>query len=161
MTLPGPRLRLLNAVQIALAPYPTYRRWRQAYGPTFLVRSMNGDVLCTGDTEVIRDLFRQTDEDAAPFRPEVLSPLLGSRSLFTLLGAAHARERRLLMPPFHGARMRAYGEAIVRSAEEGCASLETGRGFRAADAMLKVSLAVICRAIFGLHHDLPLSLIHI
>jgi len=155
MTLPGPRIRLLTSLQVAFAPYRTYHRWRANYGPNFLARAVNGDVLCTGDPAVIRDLFRKTDDEVGPFRPEVLAPLLGPRSLFTLTRQAHTRERKLLMPPFHGARMRAYGDAIVCSAEEACARIAPGDRLRMADTMLQVSLAVICRAIFGVEHDLP------
>ena len=154
MTLPGPRIRLLTSLQVAFAPDRTYARWRSAYGPSFMARTMNGDVLCTGDPEVVRDLFRKTDDEVGPFRPEVLTPLVGAHALFTLTGAAHTRERKLLMPPFHGARMRAYGDAITQSAEEYVQSVQPGDSLRVADGMLRVSLAVICRAIFGLDHDL-------
>jgi cytochrome P450 len=155
MTLAGPRIRLLTSLQVAFAPHRSYQRWRDAYGATFLARAVNGDVLCTADPAVIRDLFRKTDDQVGPFRPEVLTPLVGPLSLFTLTGPAHARERKLLMPPFHGARMRAYGDSIVRSAEESCQRIEPGTSLRMSDTMLEVSLAVICRAIFGVDHDLP------
>jgi cytochrome P450 len=59
------------------------------------------------------------------------------------------------MPPFHGARMRAYGEAILRSTEEACARIQPGDTLPMAEVMLEVSLSVILRAIFGVDHDLP------
>ena len=47
----------------------------------------------------------------------VLAPLLGPRSVLLLDGAEHLRHRRLLLPPFHGERMRAYGEMMAEVAE--------------------------------------------
>lgn len=155
MSLPGPRLRLLTSLQIAAAPRRTYLRWRERFGATFLARAVNGDILCTGDPEVIRDVFRCTDEQMGPFKPEILAPLVGPASLFLLVGSGHQRERKLLMPPFHGARMRAYGDAIRRSADEAVDALAVGDRVTMSEVMLEVSLAIIVRAIFGVDDDLP------
>ena len=49
----------------------------------------------------------------APGRNIVLRPLLGARSLLLQEGAEHMRRRKLMLPPFHGERMRAYEELIA------------------------------------------------
>src|SRR4051812_49166438 len=56
----------------------------------------------TGDHEVMRS--GQANRS--------LQSVLGAWSLLLLDGDGHLRERRLMLPPFHGERMRAYGETI-------------------------------------------------
>src|SRR5207248_10568350 len=47
----------------------------------------------------------------------VLGPVVGERSVLLLDGAEHLRQRKLMLPPFHGERMRAYGE-VMREATD-------------------------------------------
>lgn len=42
----------------------------------------------------------------------ILQPLVGDCSLLLMDGERHLHQRRLLMPPFHGERMRTYGDLI-------------------------------------------------
>ncbi len=51
--------------------------------------------------------------------------------------------------------MRAYGDTVVCAAGEACARIAPGDRLRMADTMIQVSLAVICRAFFGVDHELP------
>ena len=53
----------------------------------------------------------------APGRNVVLAPVLGQRSLLLLEGEEHLRRRKLMLPPFHGERMRAY-ESVMAEATE-------------------------------------------
>lgn len=149
MTLDGPRLRLPSSVAVMWSPGRAYARWQDRYGDSFLVRAVNGDVVCTADPAVVRDLFRATDDQVQAFRPDVLIPFLGPRSVFALSGEAHRRERKLLMPPFHGARMRAYGDRIQQATLETIAGWQPGEALRMSDAMLSISLQVIVEAVFG------------
>jgi len=149
MVAPGPRFRLPTSLAILRDPDRAYERWKARYGATFLARAVNGDVVITGDPAVIRDLFRATDHQVEPFRPEVFAPLLGPNSLFALKGEAHVEERKLLMPPFHGQRMRAYGELIQQCTLAELEGWRPGDRVVMSDAMLTVSLQVIVQAVFG------------
>ena len=60
----------------------------------------------------------------------ILRPLLGERSVLLLDGPDHMRERKTLLPPFHGERMQAYGELIGSLAEAEVASWPAGRADR-------------------------------
>ena len=145
----GPRFRLPTSLAILRNPDRAYQRWKGRYGSTFLARAVNGDVVITGDPVVIRDLFRATDHQVEPFRPDVLAPLLGPHSIFALKGQAHVEERKLLMPPFHGQRMRAYGDVIQACTLAELARWQPGDRVVMSDAMLTVSLQVIVQAVFG------------
>jgi cytochrome P450 len=79
----------------------------------------------------------------------VLRPLLGSRSVLLLDGPEHLRQRRLLLPPFHGERMRAYGERIAAIARDQLAHWPAGETVAARDTMQAITLEVILRVVFG------------
>ncbi|MGB1277774.1 MAG: cytochrome P450, partial [Nannocystaceae bacterium] len=68
---------------------------------------------------------------------------------FLLEGGEHKRERKLLMPPFHGERMRAYGEIIVETTLRHFQAAATQDAVKTIDVAQAISLEVIIRAIFG------------
>ena len=78
-----------------------------------------------------------------------LAPLLGPSSVLLLDGKEHLRQRRLLLPPFHGERMRAYGELMEEVAERHVAGWPRGRSFAVLPSMQAITLEVIMRAVFG------------
>jgi cytochrome P450 len=83
----------------------------------------------------------------------VLRPLLGPRSVLTLDDPEHMRQRKLLLPPFHGERMKLY-EQVVRSAtERRLAGWPVGEPFAVQPSMQEITLEVIMRAVFGVRDD--------
>src|SRR5690606_40492888 len=85
----------------------------------------------------------------SPFGPEVARPMFGDNSMLLLSGERHRKERRLLMPAFHGERMRAYGETIRDAAHAAAAAWPKGQPFIFQDSSQWISLEVIIRAVFG------------
>ena len=79
----------------------------------------------------------------------VLAPMLGPGSMLLLDGAEHLRHRRLLLPPFHGERMRAYGDLMAEVAERHVAAWPRGRRSPSLPSMQAITLEVIMRAVFG------------
>ncbi|WP_431971424.1 cytochrome P450 [Nocardia sp. bgisy134] len=108
-----PRLFPLHALAAGL-DFERYFRWRRAReGDPFYVRFPGfGAVLFTGTPAGARELFRAPTELLEPPRPNPIEPLVGPASLILTSGARHRRDRTLLAPAFHGARVRAYGELI-------------------------------------------------
>ena len=87
---------------------------------------------------------------SAAGRPNPVSPLLGEASLLLSGGARHARDRKLLTPPFHGARLRAYGRTMWRARGE-AASWTPGAAVRRCSTRRRRSRSdVILRAVFGM-----------
>lgn len=80
----------------------------------------------------------------------LLEPLLGKQSVMGLSGNRHRRMRQLLMPCFHGERMRSYGQLIRDITEEVMSELVAGKAFPVRKSMQKISMRVILRAVFGL-----------
>jgi cytochrome P450 family 110 len=80
----------------------------------------------------------------------LLVPVLGDRSLITIDGDCHKKRRQLVMPPFHGDRVRTYGDRIVKVTEQVMDGLPQGRPFLARSAMQDISLQIIMETVFGL-----------
>jgi cytochrome P450 len=78
----------------------------------------------------------------------ILKPLLGPNSVLLLDGPAHMRERKAMLPPFHGERMQAYGELIREIAEREVASWPLGL-MKTRPRTQALTLEVIMRAVFG------------
>jgi cytochrome P450 family 110 len=79
----------------------------------------------------------------------ILAPLIGDASVIMLDGDRHKRRRQLLMPPFHGERMRAYGELICHLTEKVMSQHSISQPFVARSTMQEISLQVILEAVFG------------
>ena len=92
-----------------------------------------------------------TPELSAPGEPNrIVEPLLGSRSLILLSGENHRRHRKPVMPPFHGERLKVYGELICAMTQEVAATWQPGVPFVARQSMQKITMGVILQAVFGL-----------
>jgi cytochrome P450 len=102
------------------------------------------------DPALIKELFQGSGEQLhAGEANSLLGPLLGERSVLLLDGAEHLRHRRLMLPPFHGERMRAYGEAIRDATDREIDSWPVGEPFALLGSMQSLTLRVIVRAVFG------------
>ncbi len=124
-------------------------RWLEVYGDPFLIRSFNGDVVVGVRPEYIKTIFKGLPANYSPFAAGAIQPLTGAASLLATKGARHTRDRKLLMPPFHGDRMRAYSEAMRASAQGVFDALCDSPRSSFARAAERISLAVILRAVFG------------
>ncbi|MBW4693018.1 MAG: cytochrome P450 [Lyngbya sp. HA4199-MV5] len=80
----------------------------------------------------------------------ILSPLLGDYSIIMLDGDRHKRRRQLLMPTFHGERMRTYGQLICQLATAAFDQLALNQPFSARTVMQEISLQIILQVVFGL-----------
>lgn len=92
-----------------------------------------------------------TPEITAPGEANrIVEPLLGSRSLLLLSGDNHRRHRKLVMPPFHGERLKVYSQLICDITQEVIRAWQPGQPFVARPAMQTITMRVILRAVFGL-----------
>ena len=80
-------------------------------------------------------------------RRRTLEPILGADSILLLEGREHLARRKLMLPPFHGERMRAYGLMMEEVAERRIAEWPDGREFGVLPSMQAITLEVILRAV--------------
>lgn len=148
---PGPRyLKPLQTFRFLKNASGFLSECRSRYGDPFTAPLPVGDVVVTADPEGIRDIFSADPAVFEPLGQLILAPALGDNSLLLMGGQRHKRERKLLMPPFHGERMRAYGLLMRDVTLRAAGSLRPGGTFRAQDVTQGISLDVIIRAVFGI-----------
>lgn len=149
-----PELSLPPAVQTArwiFRPTALLDRAREECGDVFRLRFFPGRALVlTSDPADVRRLFTappETVPTATGNSP--IAPLVGEHSLLTLNGPPHLRQRKLLLPSFHGDRMRAYAEIIEEAANDRIDLWREGDVMRLQPHMSAITLEVILRAVFG------------
>jgi cytochrome P450 len=149
---PGPRLpSILQALQVAARPASFLPACARRYGDAFTLKlpGLPPEVHFS-DPDAVRTIFSADPEVLCAGESNgILEPVVGKRSLLLLDGARHLRERRLMLPPFHGERMQAYGSSMREITERAVASWPLGRPFRLHPAMQALTLEVILRTVFG------------
>jgi cytochrome P450 family 135 len=153
MTLP-PSPRLPAALQLArfvVRPVPFMEQSRRSLGGAFTVRLPRlPDTVVISDPASIKALFAADRVNSVASRRNlVLAPIVGDNSLLLIDGDHHLSRRRLMLPPFHGERMRAYEQTMVEATEAELARWPTGEPFPLQPAMQSITLEVIMRAVFG------------
>jgi cytochrome P450 len=156
---PGPRTpAVIQAWHWLSRPIQLMEECAARYGDTFTLHfpfmGRRGDrppLVFFSDPEAVREIFTGDGEDMRSGEANVaLGPIVGDRSLLLLDGARHLRERRLMMPPFHGERMQAYGEVMREVADRAIDRWPVGRPFKIHPSMQEITLDVILRTVFGL-----------
>lgn len=148
--IPGPRFfNPITFIRSLSNQTPFLLDAQRLYGDTFQIPSIFGPIVITSEPEAIRVLFTADPDTFEPFQASTSSPFLGETSLVLVSGARHRRDRKLLSPPFNGARMRAYGALMAECAASAATRLRPGQPFKVLDVTQAISLDVILRTVFG------------
>src|SRR5436305_3207804 len=149
---PGPAWpRLLQTVAFIFAAPRFLDACRRRYGGAVYMRTLfdNGFVMVF-DPALVKELFQGAPAQLhAGEANALLGPIVGRRSVLLLDESEHLRHRRLMLPPFHGARMQAYTEAMQESTDLEIDRWPVGREFTLLESMQALTLRVIVRAVFG------------
>lgn len=154
---PGPSLpATLVTLVWAFAPTWVMDRCFRRYGEMFtLTFAPSGrKLVMMSDPEAVKTVFTASPEiapSAAGVSP--VAPIMGPSSVLTLIGPEHMRQRKLLLPPFHGERMREYEEVIVQATKSSMEQWPLGRPMRLASRTRGITLEVILRAVFGVEAE--------
>jgi cytochrome P450 len=150
---PGPREpSFLQLLQFTQRPLPWLDSCARRYGDPFTVRFLGlGTFVLVAAPDLIKQVFT-ADPDAlhAGEANAILEPVVGKSSVLLLDGAAHLRQRRLLLPPLRGERMFAYADLIAEITTAAIARMPRGEPFALHGTMQSITLDVILRAVFGL-----------
>ena len=149
---PGPRLpRALQTLGFILAPSAFIDACRRRYGDVVTFSSLfDSGFVMVFSPELVKQVFRGSPEVLrAGEANAVLGPVVGARSVLLLDGAEHLRQRKLMLPPFHGERMRAYARVIRDATDRSIESWPVGETFALLAQMQSLTLDVIIRAVFG------------
>lgn len=151
-----------SAVQVGLwlyRPFELLTHCRRRYGPTFtlsLIRWAN--VVIVSEPDAVREVFTGPADvlHAGPAN-DLLTPVVGEGSLLLLDGERHLRERKLLLPPFHGERMQRYVAEMRLITEKEMARWPLGEPFPIHGPMQSITLDVILRTVFGVEEGAELE----
>jgi cytochrome P450 len=154
---PGPRLpALLQGFRYARDPLGFMIRLQRRYGDISTVKFFAfGRVVYITDPALVKEVFAGDPGvfHAGEANATVLEPTLGPSSVLTLDEDEHMRQRKLLLPPFHGERVRRYGELIREITERDMESWPVGKPFALRPHTQRITLAVILRAVFGVRDE--------
>ena len=157
VTLPGPRLpRPVAGVRFLATEHRMLARYRRRYGDVFAVKVWPFDPLVVvGDPAEVKRIFRGDPEQLhAGEGNRVLGPIVGPHSVLVLDDKPHLRTRKMLLPPFHGERMRVYGDVMRELTEAEVATWPAGEAFPVLPAMQRLTLRIILRTVFGVEKDM-------
>ncbi|MGA8746598.1 MAG: cytochrome P450 [Solirubrobacterales bacterium] len=124
---------------------------RRRLGEVFRMRTaMPGGPVITSHPDHVRSLFTAKPELAPSLTGESpLRPILGTASVLTSVGPRHMRQRKLLLPPFHGEAIERYTEMILAATEREIDRWPLHRPFALAPRMQAITLDVIMKEILG------------
>ncbi len=132
-------------------PIPFMQKCREEFGDSFSVRFFGFErpMVMISDPAAIKALYAEREHGLPPGRNLILEPILGSQSVLLLEGAEHLARRKLMLPPFHGERMRSYESIVEEIVTAEIDSWSLGREFQIHSRMQAVTLEVILRVVFG------------
>ena len=146
---------IIGMTRALLDQFGTLEKYQKKYGEIFYTAksSLYPPYVIFSNPKAIEQLFTadpslfEVDRQSnAPVRI-----LLGDNSLVLLDGIKHKRHRKLLMPPFHGERMKSYSQTMAEVTKEVISSWQVGQTICIRDYTQEISLEVILRTIFGLN----------
>ncbi|MGO9712387.1 MAG: cytochrome P450 [Polyangiaceae bacterium] len=147
---PGPKSSLFNTIRFVRDPYGFFEEQYRRYGDPFTLWTKDGPLVMTADPELVRAIFTVDPDSVDPWGASLLSPFFGPRAVIMVGGERHRRDRKLLTPPFHGSRMRAYGRIIIAVTREQTRGWGAGWEGPVHATTTAISLDVIVRAVFGI-----------
>ena len=149
---PGPtESPFVQTMRWLLRPISFLESCRRRYGDVFSISFLGFQtpMVMLSDPAAVRALYSASEHGLPPGRTLALQPILGARSLLLLEGREHLQRRKLMLPPFHGERMRSYEQTVRDVVARDIESWPRDRPFPLHPHMQGVTLEVIVRAVFG------------
>jgi len=147
--------RPLTALRFSVRQVPLLFKTRRELGDTFALRFPKRNRYDDDQTffvthpDHVRSLFTNPELAISSTSESPLRPIVGPNSVLTTVGPTHMRQRKLLLPPFHGEAVERYTQMIVDVAEREIDSWPVGEPFALAPRMQAITLDVIMAAVFG------------
>jgi cytochrome P450 family 135 len=149
---PGPRApRLLQSRRWSREPLPFLEQCRGRYGNTFTLRLRHlGTWVLLADPEDVKRIFSADTNDLGVGVPNLaLRPVLGAHSVMLSEEPEHMARRKLMLPRFHGERMREDAEVMTELAHREVRAWPVDEPFQLWPRMQALTQEVVMRAVFG------------
>ncbi len=145
--------RFIQQLQWILDPIgylqSNHRRYRDLFKGKVI--GLGDNVIFVSNPEIMQYILTHDRKQfTSPSRLNaILRPLIGNYSVIMLDGDRHRQRRQLVMPSFHGERLKVYGDLTCRITQEVMEKLPVNQPFLAREIMQSISLKVITEAVFG------------
>ncbi|MBS1676318.1 MAG: cytochrome P450 [Actinobacteria bacterium] len=146
-----PLPKLVQTARFSVRQIEFVFKARRELGEVFRMRGVvPGGPVITSHPDHVKSLFTAKPEQAPSLTGESpLRPILGPNSVLTATGPRHMRQRKLLLPAFHGEAIAQYVEMITAAAEREIDRWPVGETIALAPRMQAITLDVIMAGIFG------------
>jgi cytochrome P450 family 110 len=165
MTLP-PTINTSSAMQLwqwISEPLKYLDNYDRQCGDIFrlnMLGALNGAVMISNPHTIQQVLTNDTKQFSAPGSiNQILKPFLGDRGVILLDGDEHRQRRQLLMPQFHGDKIRGYTDLICSISRRAIDRWQVGETINLREQMQSISLDIILQTVFGLDRDERYNLI--
>ena len=149
---PGPRIpKTVQGIAFLAVTHGLFAALARRYGSVFTVNfPLFGKAVVISDPILVKDVFStSSDLIERPTGAGHLGEAFGPGSTFSLAGDELLARRKLVVPPFHGQRARSYEHIIEEEVMHEIATWPEGREFKTLQPMMRMTLNVILRAVFG------------
>ena len=160
-------------IQWTTDPLNLLEQSAQALGDPFMLEFRKGrPFVFISHPETIQEIFSNDRPVARGNRANfdsgrgnyILVPIVGETSILVTDGEDHNRQRKLIYPPFHGEKIRHYGEIIAETTRKVAQTWEVNQPFTMRSSLQDITLEVIMQAVFGIsdgkrHQELKAPLV--
>jgi len=159
-SIPGPRApRPLQGARFLASEHRYLARCRRRYGDVFALEVWPfHPLVIVGDPKEVKRIFTGDPKQLhAGEGNQVLEPIVGPHSVLIRDEQEHLATRKMLLPPFHGERMRVYGDVMRELTEQEVERWPSGEPFPLLPSMQRLTLRIILRTVFGLEEGSRMS----
>ncbi|AOY80188.2 cytochrome P450 [Moorena producens JHB] len=153
----GPKTpALLQSINLIVNPLNYLEDCAKRYGDIFTIRFLNyPPTVLVSHPQAMKEIFTASSQtfNTGEAMKELPTAFTGENALPLLDGDLHKHRKRMLMPAFHGERLRAYSELIYDLTKQEIEQWTKGEPFHVQASMQDISLKFIIRAIFGVNDE--------
>ncbi|MBV9390101.1 MAG: cytochrome P450 [Chroococcidiopsidaceae cyanobacterium CP_BM_ER_R8_30] len=149
--------KFIQTIESILKPLEFFDGCAKTYGELFFTNSIGTqEILVVSHPQDLQELFNPKNNIlyAPGAANEIFKPLLGENSLIVQDGERHQKQRKLMMPPFHGEQMLMYGQEICKITQQVAQSLKRNQTFIARHLSEDITMRIILKVVFGINEGL-------
>ncbi len=151
--------KLFQMLQFIRQPKKLLDDCRKTYGKTFLLRLLGQphELVFISDPQDLKQVLTAKSEQlgAGELSSKMIEPIFGNSSLLVLGGEKHLSRRKLILPCFHGERMKVYGELMKRITERAVSKWKSDEIFSFMSQARNITFDIVLTAIFGMNEENP------
>ncbi len=139
-----------SALDFRRDPLALFRRGYAEHGPVFGMKLAFQPAVVLVGPEKMRFFFEQTDDGLSMSEVyQFLVPILGAKVLFTASHAEYEEQKRIMLPAFHGKKLKSYVGEMAMEVENWLDTLGDEGEFELVGTAERLTMAMAARCVFG------------